>query len=147
MFGKKLGEYILFLRWILALIAVVFVSRLAVGLAGSSFSQTRWISINIVLLLGLVYCSVAVHTSGFGSYKQLLGLLIVQTVFAHLLIASGILLGMVTGTPNIYTTPEVSGGGDGATLIHVVAHGLAGPLLAVITWPIGSLILFVTKKV
>src|ERR1051325_8866089 len=110
MFGKKFSEYIQFEKWILVLIVAAFVSRLALGLSGVPVSTTRWVSINLVLLVGLVYCSVAVHTRRFGSYKQLLGLLFVQTAFAHILIAFGILLGVVTGTDNIYTAPEFFGG-------------------------------------
>jgi len=95
-FGKKWSEYIQFERWILILIAAVWAVRLGLSLTGTSFSVIRWVSINIVLLVGLVYCSVVVHTSGFGSYKQLLALLFLQTAFAHLLIAAAIVLGIVT---------------------------------------------------
>src|SRR5215471_19931194 len=121
MFGKKLSEYIQFERWILILVAAAFVIRLVLPMAGTSIASTRWVSINIVLLVGLIYCSVAVHTSAFGSYKQLLGLLFVQTAFAHILIAGGIILGIVTGVGNAYTAPEVFGGGDGKSWIHVSA--------------------------
>ena len=63
-FGKKLSEYIQFEKWILLLIAIVFVIRLGLSLAGTSFTLTRWVSINIVLLLGLVYASIAVQSIG-----------------------------------------------------------------------------------
>jgi len=145
-FGKKLSEYIQFDRWILILIVVVFAIRLGMSLAGTSFTLTRWVSINIVLLLGLVYCSVAVHSSGFGSYKQLFGLLLVQWVPAHLLIASAIVLGIITGVDNAYTLPEVFGGSDGKNWFHVFAHTIGGFILSAIAWLIGSVILFVTKK-
>ena len=146
MFGKKLSEYIQFVNWILILVAVVFVIRLGLSLAGTSFTTTRWVSINVVLLLGLIYCSVAVHTSGFGSYKQLFGLLLVQNVFAHSLIALGIIIGIVMGRENAFTGPEVSGGGNGATWFHAVIHPIAGFLVAGFAWLVGSVILFVTKR-
>jgi hypothetical protein len=146
-FGKKLSDYIRFDLWILILIAIVFAIRLGISLAGTPFATTKWVSINIVLLVGLLYCSVAVHTTGFGSYKQLFGLLLVQNLFAHLLIASGIILGIATGTANAFTASEVSGGQDGATWLHVLAHGIAGPLAALVAWLVGSAVLFVTKKV
>ena len=145
--GKKLTDYIQFERWILVLIAAMWAIRLAVSLAGTSFTVTRWFSINIILLIGLIYCSIAVHTSGFGSFKQLLGLLYLQVGFAHILIAAGIVLGILTGKDNAYTTPEVSGGGDGKTLIHVIAHCAAAAILPLIAWLVGSVILFITKKV
>ena len=147
MFGKKWSEYIRFERWILILIAVVWAVRLGLSLTGTSFSTVRWVSINIVLLGGLVYCSVAVHTSGFGSYKQLLALLFLQTAFAHLLIGVAIILGIVTGTTNAFTTPEVFGGNNGANWFHVLAHLIAAFILPLISWLIGSAILFATKKI
>jgi hypothetical protein len=146
-FGKKFGEYIRFDSWILILVAAAFATRLATGMAGVPVATTKWISINIVLLVGLIYCSVAVHTRGFGSYKQLFGLLLVQNAFAHLLIACGIALAIVTATSNIYTAPEFFGGNDGRNWGHVAAHFLGAFLVPVFAWLIGSVILFVTKKV
>src|SRR5262245_53037796 len=125
MFGKKLSEYIQFVRWILILVAVAFVVRLSLSIAGTPFTETRWVSINLVLLVGLIYSSIAVHTKGFGGYKQLLGLLLVQNVFAHSLIALGIVIGIVTGRQNAFTVPEVSGGGNGATWFHAAIHPVA----------------------
>jgi len=146
MFGKKLSEYVQFVRWILILVAVAFVVRLAISLAGTPFTETRWVSINLVLLVGLIYCSIAVHTSGFGSYKQLFGLLLVQNVFSHILIALGIAIAIVTGRENAFTVPEVSGGGNGASWIHALIHLIVGFIVPVFAWLVGSVILFVTKK-
>lgn len=146
MFGRKLSDYIRFDRWILILIAAVFLVRLILSLAGVPFTMNRWISINIVLLLGLVYCSVAVHTTGFGGYKQLFGLLLVQTVFAHALIALGILFGIFTGTDNAYTAPEVFGGANGRNLPHAGLHLIAGFIVPLFGWLIGAAILFVSKR-
>src|SRR6185436_3505813 len=131
MFGKKFAEYIEFERWILILIGIAFATRLGLSLAGVSIGLTRWVSINIVLLVGLVYCSVAVHTKGFGGYKQLFGLLLVQTLVAHALIAAGITLGIVTGIDNIYTAPEFFGGNNGRNWLHVLAHSIAAFVLPV----------------
>ena len=61
MFGKKLSDYVRFESWILVLIVAAFLIRLGLSLNGSSFTQIRWVSINIVLLLGLIYCAIAVH--------------------------------------------------------------------------------------
>ena len=146
MFGKKLADYIKFESWLLIAIALMWAIRLGVSVSGTPFNVTKWLSINIVLLIGLIYCSVAVHTSGFGSYKQLLGLLYVMIGFAHVLIAAGILIGIVTGKNNVYTTPEVFGGSDGKTIPHVAAHLIAAAILPLIAWLIGSVILFVTKR-
>ena len=146
MLGRKFSDYVRFESWVLILIALMFLVRLGLSLSGESFSQIRWFSINIVLSLGLFYCSIAVHIRRFGAYKQLLGLLLVQNVLAHVLIALGITLGIVTARANVFTAPEVFGGSDGATWGHVAAHLVGGFILAVIAWLIGSVILFVTRK-
>ena len=147
MFGKKFSEYIQFERWILILVAAAFVIRLALPMAGMSIASTRWVSINIVLLVGLIYCSVAVYTRRFGGYKHLFGLLLIQNVFAHMLIAFGITLGILTGTDNIYTAPEFFGGNSGRNWSHVLAHTIAAFVVPLFAWLVGSVILFVTKRV
>jgi len=146
MFGKKFEEYVRFDRWILILIGLVFVVRLGMSLAGVSISETRFVSVNLVLLVGLVYCAVAVHTTGFGSYKHLFPLLLLQISVAHSLIALAIVLGIVTGQHNIFTDPEFFGGTDGRNWFHVGLHLIVGPILTVFYWPLGALILFVTRK-
>jgi hypothetical protein len=145
-FGKKLQEYFRFERWILILIVAVFVIRLGLSLGGIPISIDRWVSINLVLLLGLIYCSVAVHTTGFGGYKQLFGLLLLQTVVAHALIALGIVLGILTGVDNIYTAPEFFGGSSGRNWIHVLLHVIGAFVLPLFGWLVGSVILFLTKR-
>ena len=148
MFGKKPGEYVRFEFWILTLIAVVFAARLGLSLAGTPIGVAKWASINIVLLIGLIYCAVAVHTSEFGSYKQLFGLLLFQLAFAHFLVALAIILGILTGRDNIFTAPEFFGGNDGKAWHHVLLHlVLPSIILTPIYWLIGSGILFVTRMI
>ena len=148
MFGKSLSDYLRFQGVILGLIVIAAIARLGLSLSGMPNDTVKWVSVTGVLLLGLLYYSVAVHTKGFGSYKQLYGLLLIQSILAETLVALLIVLAIVTGTSNIYTAPEYSGGGDGRNWTHVVAHLIVGAVaLPLISWLIGSLILFVTKKV
>jgi hypothetical protein len=147
MFGKNLSAYIRFQRWILILIALVFAIRLGASLSGVPNSATKWISINLVLLVGLLYCSVAVDTRAFGSFKQLFGLLLVQTFVAHMLIALAIVFGIVTARDSIFTAPEYYNGTDGKTWVHVLLHVVVAWVpLALIGWLFGSLILLVTRR-
>ncbi|HSF25507.1 MAG TPA: hypothetical protein VLE20_14875 [Blastocatellia bacterium] len=147
-FGKPLSEYIAFTKVFIGLIALVGVARLALSLAGVENATVKWLSISIVTLVGLVYYSIRVHTSGFGSYKQLLVVLVLQSVVAQAIIIAGIVISIVTARENIFSAPEYSGGGDGKTWLHAGAHlvfgVIGGSLLA---WAIGSVIMFVTKKV
>ena len=147
MFGKTVGQYLAFQKVILALIAVAFVVRLGLSLSGTPNETAKWISVTSVLLLGVVFYGVAVHTTGFGSYKQLYPLLLFQSLLGEGLVALAIVLAIVTGRDNIYTAPEYSGGGDGKNWTHVVAHlVVAAVILPLISWAIASLVLFVTKK-
>ncbi len=148
MFGKTLAEYLRFQRVILALVVLAFVVRLALSLAGVASTTARWFSVTAVLLVGMVYYGVAVYRKGFGSYKQLYPLMLIQSIVGEGLVALGIVLAILTGRDNIYTVPEYSGGGDGKTWLHVGAHLLLGiVILPLVSWAIGSLILLVTKKV
>ena len=147
-FGKRFSEYVSFEKVVLWLIAIVGIARLALSLGGVPNSSAKWLSITVVTLLGAIYVSVKVHTAGFGSYKQLLPLLWIQTVLAHLIVAGSIVLGIVTHKDNIFTAPEYSGNADGKTWFHVIAHLIAGFIVApLVLWLVGSLILLITKKV
>ena len=156
MFGKKVKEYVRFERWILILIVVVFALRLGLSLAGVAnkngrlASPAEWVSINLVLLVGILYCAIAVQTTGFGTYKHLFPLLLFQTSIAHCLIGMGIILGIVTGHNNVFTALEHCGvcGADGLKWGHALGHiVLVPPLVSLISWLPASAILFVTRKV
>ncbi len=148
MFGKSVGQYLSFQKAFLAAIVVFFLVRLGMSLAGMPNATTKFVSVTVVLLIGTLYYGVAVHTRGFGSYKQLYPLGLFQSVFAEGLVALAIILGIVTGTDNIYTAPEYSGNTDGKTWVHVFGHAVVGSVvLPLMSWAISSLVLFVTKKV
>jgi hypothetical protein len=147
-FGKSLSEYIEFQKGILGLILVVGVIRLALSLAGVSVGIAKWFSITGALLIGIVYYGIRVHTRGFGGYKHLLPLSVIQNLVAQVFIAAAIALAIFTGTDNIYSLPEYSGGSDGKTWTHAGAHlVIAGIAVSLFGWLLSSIIMFVTKKV
>ncbi|HEU4386362.1 MAG TPA: hypothetical protein VFV34_01105 [Blastocatellia bacterium] len=147
-FGKSLSEYIAFQKIFLILIAVFFLVRLGLSLGGVQVSVAKWISVSVIELIGFVYYALRVYPSGFGSYKELLVLLLIQNLLANVLIAGAIVLAIVTGKDNIYSLPEFSGGGDGKTWQHAGAHiVLAGIVLSVLLWLVGMLVVLITKKV
>jgi hypothetical protein len=148
MFGKTLAEYLKFQRVVLALVVAAFVVRLALSMAGVANTTARWISVTVVLLAGMVYYGVAVYRSGFGSYKQLYPLMLIQSIVGEGLVALAIALAILTSRDNIYTAPEYSGGGDGKNWLHVGAHLFLGiVVLPLVSWAVGSLIMLVTRKV
>src|SRR5262249_5822815 len=114
---------------------------------GVENSTVKWLSISVVTLIGLVYFAVRVPTSGFGSYKQLLALIVIQLIVAQAIIIAGIVIAIVTRRDNIFSAPEYSGGGDGKTWLHAGAHLVVGVIGgSLLAWLVGSVILFVTKK-
>jgi len=147
MFGKSVGQYLSFQQPFLILIVAVWLVRLALSLAGMPNATVKFVSVTVVLLLGTLYYGVAVHTRGFGSYKQLYPLVLFQSLAGETLVALAIVLGIVTGQDNIYTAPEYSGGTDGKNWAHVFAHLVVGGIvLPLVSWAIASLVMLVTKK-
>jgi hypothetical protein len=147
-FDKTLSQYLNFQRAILLLIMAVGLGRLILSLAGVSNSATKWLSISVVTLLGLIYYAIRVHTTGFGSYKQLLPLIFIQSVVSQGIVMTGIVIAIFMHKDNVFSAPEYSGGTDGKTWLHVAAHLIAGLVIGpLVGWLIGSGLLFVVKKV
>ena len=146
-FGKRLAEYVAFSKGFLALILVVGIARLALSLGGVPNSTAKWLSITAVMWIGILYFSIRVHTSGFGSYKHLFPILVLQSLVAQLVVVPAIMLAIFTGQDNIYSVPEYSFGRDGKTWSHVAAHlGLGTTIGPLVGWLVGCLIMFLTKK-
>jgi hypothetical protein len=147
-FGKSLADYVKFEKGFLILILVVGVARLAASLLGVPNATVKFLSITVVLLLGMIYYSVTVYTSGFGSYKQLLPVLALPVILGNCIIISGIIISIVTQHDNIFSAPEYSPRHlDGKNWGHVGGHVLATIILPLILWLIGSLIMLITKKI
>lgn len=147
-FGKPLSEYFNFAKPVLALVVLVAIARLALSLGGVPNSATKWLSVTVAIWLSLLYFAIRVHTTGFGSYKQLLPICYLLSISAQAVIVPSIILAIVTGHDNIYSIPENFFGNDGKTWLHAAAHvfvgGLSlGPLMG---WVLGCLIMFITKK-
>ena len=150
MFGKRISEYLRFQKVWLALIAAVGLARLGLSLAGLPDSTVTLLSMTVVGWAAIFYYGVAVHTRGFGSYKQLLPLIFFQMVLVQAIAVLGILLA-IAGYANIYAAPEYSGppfARSANQWSHALAHLTIGIVVPVILgWGVGSLVLLVTKKV
>lgn len=144
-FGKRLSEYVGFCKVALILIAAVGILRLALSLGGAPNTTARWFSMTVIAWLCALYFAVRVHTSGFGSYKQLLVIYFLQNLIAQALAITGILLAIYTGRQNVFSSPEFSFGTD--PWIHLAAHVFIGTIAgALVPWLIGSLVMLATKK-
>src|SRR4249920_2174932 len=92
MFGKPIARYLAFQKAFLLALAAVGLARLGLSLAGLPNAIVLWFSLNVVVWAGTLYYGVAVHTSGFGSYRQLLPLLLFQMLLFQGIAVLGILL-------------------------------------------------------
>ena len=147
-FGKTISEYYQFAKGILGLIILVGIGRLAFSLGGVPDSTTKWLSITAVGWIGILYFAIRVHTSGFGTYKHLLPIYVLQSLAVQVIVVPAIVLAIFTGNDNIYTVPEYSFGTDGKTWLHAGAHLLVGTTIgSLVGWAVGCLIMFVTKLV
>ena len=145
-FEKTLGDYLRFAAGVVALVVVVGVARLVLSMAGVPVSAAKFVSVTTMALLGVVYLGVRTHTSGFGSYRQLLPLMVITLGTASWVSGFAVVLAIVTGTDNIYSIPEYSGGGEGKTFFHAFAHFVIAPFVAgLIAWGLSCLVMFVTK--
>ena len=146
-FGKRPSEYVAFSKPFLSLILVVGIVRFVLSFAGVPNSAAKWFSITVVMWIGGLYYAVRIHTSGFGSYKHLLPICVLQSLTAQVIIVPAIILAIFTGHDNIYSAPEFSFGSDGKTWLHVAAHLFIGTTIgSVMGWLVGCLIMFATKK-
>jgi len=146
-FGKTLSEYIRFQKIFLILILVIGLTRLALTLAGVENSVVIWFSLTAITTLGWLYYSVRVYTSGFGTYKHLLPLLVIQNTLAQSIAIAGIAIAIFTGKNNIFTADGFNGPYEGRSWLHAGGHILFGVLLlSMIWWGVGALLIFATKK-
>src|SRR5213596_153929 len=120
-FGKRVSEYVAVSKPFLGLILIVGIARLALSLGGVPISTAKWLSITAVIWIGVLYYSIRVHASGFGSYKHLLPIFVLMALVAQAIIVPAIVLAIFTGTDNIYSVPEYSFGSDGKTWLHAAA--------------------------
>jgi hypothetical protein len=145
-FGKKLSEYVHFQRVILGLILVVGLARLFLSLAGVANETVRFFSMTVIGVAAVFYYGIRVHTRGFGSYKHLLPLLVIQSVVANGITILGILITYFTGHANIFTAPEF--GGTMRIRWHILGHVVGGLVIGpLIGWLIASIVMWVTKRV
>jgi hypothetical protein len=146
-FGKDFSAYINFQKIILLLILAIGLLRLGLSLGGLPVSVVKWFSITTALFVGLVYYSIRVYTSGFGSYRHLLPLLLIQGLLGQLVTVVGIAIAIYTQKDNIFSLPEYSQTFGGRTWMHAGGHIiLGGIILSLMWWPIAALIMFVTKR-
>jgi hypothetical protein len=146
-FNKSLSDYVRFVRLFLVLIAIAGVTRLALSLSGSPNATAKWFSMTGLTWIAVVYYSIRVQTTGFGSYKHLLPVLALLNLVAQAIAITGIAIAIFTGHANIFSSPEYAFGGDGKTWSHLLAHVFVGTIAgSVLPWIVGCGILALTPR-
>jgi hypothetical protein len=147
-FGKSLADYIRFGRVVLIATAVVGLARLGLSQGGAPDSVSVWFSLTAVMMVGMLDFSIRTRTTGFGSYRHLLVLLVLQLLLSQVIVATGIAITAVTGAENIFSVPEFSGDLGRNYWAHAATHLLGGStVFALILWLPASLIHFITGRV
>jgi hypothetical protein len=147
-FDKTLSEYFGFQWPMMILILAVGFVRLFSSLAGVSDSVVKWFSLTGLAIVGILYCGIKVPRTGFGGYRHLLPLYVMQAGTANLIIAGGIALSAITNKENIFSRPEYSGPMASNQWLHAAGHIANGFIVApLIGWLLGALIMLVVLKV
>jgi hypothetical protein len=154
-FGRSPGEYVRFQRPFLIAITAAWAVRLALSLAGAPVAGVRFLSVTVVLALGALYYGAAVERRGFGSFRQLYALNVVQGVFSQTLVALAIVLAMAMGRDNIFRPAQGIGvlglplPPDGKSLAHAVEHVVVAGAIGfpIIGWLLGAVALLIARAV
>lgn len=142
MFGKPVSSYFAFLKPVLIAMAIVGVGRLALSLMGAN-DVARFFSTTVVTLVGLLYCALRVEPSGFGGFKQLFGLMFIQSAVYNGISAVGVVLA-AAGLPNVYAAPEFTNMPN--YLPHVLGHVVGGlTFVPVVTWIVASIVMLLGR--
>ncbi len=142
-FGKPISEYLSFQKYLLILTIAVGLIRFGLSLGGVPEGIVQLFSMTALILVGIVYYPVRVHMRGFGSFRHVWVLLVIQLLVAETISAAGIGIAALTEIPNTYSGV----GPDAGYLGHALFHLLGGPtILGLIFWAIASLVLIVVRK-
>ncbi len=146
-FGKRLADYTSFAKLFLILIPVIGVARLSLSLGGIPNSTVRWLSMTVAVWIGVIYYSIRIHTSGFGSYKQLFPVIASLNLAAQVIAITAIAIAIFSGNNNVFSSPEFAFGTDGKTWTHLLAHVFIGTTVGtLLPWLIGSGFLAMSRK-
>jgi hypothetical protein len=147
-FGKAFSKYVRFSVLFLILIAAAGITRLALSLSGVPNQTAKWFSMTGLMWIAVIYYSIRIHRTGFGSYKHLLPVFVLLNLVSQTIVIAGIALAIFTGNANIFSAPEYAFGADGKTWTHVAAHAFIGTTMgSILPWAVGCGILAITRKV
>jgi hypothetical protein len=119
--GHSPGEYLRLLLPAFALIAAVFVLRIVLAMAGFPAPLVRAASVTVAGSVAILLAVFLMHARRFGGYASVFVAAFILVLWEEVLIVLAIVFGSVTGTQNVFTSPEFAHLGR-STLDHIFGH-------------------------
>ena len=120
--GRALREYVQLLGPLLGLVAGVWAVRLILSLLGAPVGLVRVFSVTVMSAVCILLAVLLIHVRRFGGYYSVIVSVFLLTFWSQLLIIAAIALTLFTGTGNIFTAPEYSGGRNVSAVAHILGH-------------------------
>jgi hypothetical protein len=144
-FGKPYSEYVRYQWPFLVGAAVIGLARLGLSLAGQPNDITKFLSMTVLLFIGIFYYALTVRRRGFGTYRHMLPMVFNQLMVAHIIAVIGIVLS-ANGYPNVFDAPEFRGPVEDPNAVtpiqHILGHLLFGSWMgALVGWLVGCLVM------
>lgn len=115
-----LRDHLRLLAPLFGLIAAVWALRWIADIASAPPVLVRGLSVSVAGAVAVLGAAVLIHFKRFGGYTSVVVSAFLLVLWEELLISMAIVLTMVSGKENIYSTPEF---GFGAThLHHILGH-------------------------
>ena len=146
LFNKPLGAYCQHAQGGIYLLAAVSVIRfLMKPVFNIPYAQgTTFTSVTILMILVMAYYAFRAGSSGFGNYRDLLGIAMAIGLCTATMIVAGILIDEFGGIDTYYTDP--AHGGSFNVWQHIGGHVVfTGIVSSLVLWGLGSLIYYVAN--
>ncbi len=111
-------EHIRLLTSSFALVAIVWIIRLSLSIAGVPSWVVKLSSVTVATPVAVMLAAVLLHARGYRSYASIVVASLMINIWAECLIVLAILFTILTGIENIYSTPEFTGGESQWAHIH-----------------------------
>jgi hypothetical protein len=118
--GHGLREQLRFLMPLFGLILAVWLLRLVMDKAGTPPGIVKMVSVTVATAASILLAALLIHFKAFGSYANVVAAVFLLELWSQFLICSAIAFSALTGTMNIYASPEYSP--HAGPLAHIIGH-------------------------
>jgi len=143
--GFSLRDHLRLLAPVFGLMAAVWALRLVLAAVGASERVLSICSVSVAGPAALLLAVLLIHGRRFGSYTNVVAAAFLIACCEQGLIIAAIAFSMLTGTRNVYSAPEFSGGMS--DLQHILGHLTFGVGLGTLTGSaMGCLLFWLLRK-